>query len=75
MSPSRVATSRDSRPLGIPADPNCIAKGVTTAVDTGSAGAHTFPGLRKYIINMAETRIYVLLNIRPSNTSSHPTGG
>jgi dihydroorotase len=50
-------------PLGIPADPNCIAKGVTTAVDAGSAGAHTFPGLRKFIINAADTRIYVLLNI------------
>ena len=50
-------------PLGIPADPNCIAKGVTTAVDAGSAGAHTFPGLRKYVINAADTRIYVLLNI------------
>jgi dihydroorotase len=50
-------------PLGIPADPTCIAKGVTTAVDAGSAGAHTFPGLRKYVINMADTRIYVLLNI------------
>ena len=50
-------------PLGIPADPNCIAKGVTTAVDAGSAGAHTFPGLRKYVISVADTRIYVLLNI------------
>lgn len=50
-------------PLGIPADPNCVAKGVTTAVDAGSSGAHTFPGLRKYVINVAETRIYALLNI------------
>ncbi|MGH6689310.1 MAG: amidohydrolase/deacetylase family metallohydrolase [Gammaproteobacteria bacterium] len=50
-------------PLGIPADPNCIAKGVTTAVDAGSSGAHTFPGLRKYVINTAETRVYALLNI------------
>lgn len=50
-------------PLGIPADPTCIAKGVTTAVDAGSAGAHTFPGLRKCVINAADTRIYVLLNI------------
>jgi dihydroorotase len=50
-------------PLGIPADPNCVAKGVTTAVDAGSAGAHTFPGLRKYVINVADTRIYALLNI------------
>jgi dihydroorotase len=50
-------------PLGIPADPNCIAKGVTTAVDAGSSGAHTFPGLRKYIINVVDTRVFALLNI------------
>ncbi len=50
-------------PLGIPADPNCIAKGVTTVVDAGSAGAHTFPGLRKYVINVADTRVFALLNI------------
>jgi dihydroorotase len=36
---------------------------VTTAVDAGSAGAHTFPGLRKYVINVADTRIFALLNI------------
>ncbi len=50
-------------PLAIPADPTCIAKGVTTAVDAGSAGAHTFPGLRKYVINVADTRVFALLNI------------
>jgi len=50
-------------PLGIPADANCIAKGVTTAVDAGSAGAHTFPGLRKYVINVVDTRVFALLNI------------
>ena len=50
-------------PLGIPADPNCIAKGVTTVVDAGSAGAFTFPGLRQYVINVVDTRVYALLNI------------
>ena len=50
-------------PLGIPADPNCIAKGVTTAIDAGSSGAHTFPGFRKYIIDVVQTRVRVLLNI------------
>src|SRR6266567_6715426 len=50
-------------PLGIPADPNCIAKGVTTVVDAGSSGAHNFPGLRKYVINVVDTRVYALLNI------------
>jgi dihydroorotase len=50
-------------PLGIPPDPNCIAKGVTTVLDAGSAGAHTFPGFRKYVIDVAQTRIRALLNI------------
>lgn len=50
-------------PLGIPADPNCIAKGVTTVLDAGSAGAHTFPGLRNYVIRNVETRVFALLNI------------
>ncbi len=50
-------------PLGLPADPNCIAKGVTTVLDAGSSGAHTFPGLRKYVINVVDTRVYALLNI------------
>lgn len=40
---------------GIPPDPNCIAKGVTTVVDAGSAGANTFPGFRRYVINVAAT--------------------
>jgi dihydroorotase len=50
-------------PLGIPPDPNCVAKGVPTVLDAGSAGAHTFPGLRKYVIDVATTRVRALLNI------------
>ncbi len=50
-------------PVGIPPDPNCIAKGVTTVIDAGSAGAHTFPGFRKYVIDVAQTRIRALLNL------------
>lgn len=57
-------------PLGIPADPNCVAKGVTTVVDAGSAGAHTFPGFRKYVINVVDTRVYALLNISVVGQSS-----
>src|SRR5262249_40857901 len=49
--------------LGIPADPNCIAKGVTTAVDAGAAGADTVSGFRKYIIEVSATRLYGQLNI------------
>lgn len=48
---------------GIPVDPNCIARGTTTVVDAGSAGANTFAGFRKYVINKADTRVYALLNL------------
>ena len=40
-----------------------IARGVTTIVDAGSAGAANFAGFRKYIVERAHTRIYALLNI------------
>jgi dihydroorotase len=48
---------------GIHPDPHCVAKGVTTAVDAGSAGADTFPGFRKFIIETSATRIFAHLNI------------
>jgi dihydroorotase len=49
--------------FGIQPDPHCIAKGVTTAVDAGSAGAQTFPGFRKYVIDVSATRLFAQLNI------------
>ncbi len=49
--------------LGIPADPNHIKKGVPTVVDAGSAGYYTWPGFRKWVIEVSDTRIYALLNI------------
>lgn len=48
---------------GIPPDPTCLEHGVTTAVDAGSAGAETFPGFRKFIIEASATRLFALLNI------------
>jgi predicted amidohydrolase len=33
------------------------------AVDAGSAGSATFPGLRKYIADPAKTRVLAFLNI------------
>ena len=48
---------------GVDADTVHIARGVTTVVDAGSSGAHTFPAFRKYVIDRAMTRIYVMLNI------------
>lgn len=58
-------------PLGIPADPNCVAKGVTTAIDAGSSGAHTFPGLRKHVIDVSDTRVMALLNISVVGQSTY----
>jgi len=58
-------------PLAIPADPNCIAKGATTVVDAGSAGANTFPGFRQYVIRTVETRVYALLNISVIGQSTY----
>jgi dihydroorotase len=49
--------------FGIHPDPHCVAKGVTTAVDAGSAGAQTFPGFRKYVIDVSATRLFAQLNI------------
>jgi dihydroorotase len=49
--------------LGIEPDPTCLARGATTVVDAGSAGADTFPGFRKYVIEVSATRILAQLNI------------
>lgn len=48
---------------GIPPDPTCLAHGVTTVVDAGCAGADTFDGFRKYVIEVSATRILAQLNI------------
>ena len=48
---------------GIEPDIGNISKGVTTALDAGSAGAHTFPAFRRFIMERADTRLYALLNI------------
>ena len=48
---------------GIDVDPTCLGRGVTTALDAGSAGALTFPGFRRFIIDVSQTRLFALLNI------------
>jgi dihydroorotase len=48
---------------GIEPDVYCLGRGVTTAVDAGSSGAQTFPGLRRYVIERAQTQIVAFLNI------------
>lgn len=41
----------------------CLPTGVTTAVEAGSAGAYTYPSLKRYVIERCQTRLYALLNI------------
>ena len=48
---------------GVEPDLHCLGRGVTTAVDAGSAGAQTFPGLRRYVIERSSTQILAFLNI------------
>ncbi|MDA1103386.1 MAG: amidohydrolase/deacetylase family metallohydrolase [Gemmatimonadetes bacterium] len=49
--------------VGIQPDLIGVARGVTTLVDGGSAGATTFPGFRDYVARQARSRVYALLNI------------
>lgn len=49
--------------LGIDADLAGIAKGVTTLIDAGSAGATTFAGFRRDVVQRARTRVYALVNM------------
>ncbi len=50
-------------PLGVDADYFCLGRGVTTAVDTGSAGYDIFPGYRTFAVEPARTRLLAFLNI------------
>ena len=51
---------------GINVDRSCLQRGVTTAVDAGSAGAQTFPGFQRFIVSSSRTRLYAFLNISTS---------
>src|SRR2546430_17709850 len=59
---------------GIEPDPHCLATGTTTVVDAGSAGALTFTGFRKYVVEVAETRILPFLNIGATGMLRAPIG-
>ena len=49
--------------LGIDAEEFCRASGVTTAIDTGSAGPGNFAGFRKHVIEPSEVRILAYLHV------------
>ena len=48
---------------GVDPDVSNAAKGVTTALDAGSAGAQTFGAFRRHTLSRADTRLFALLNI------------
>jgi len=58
-------------PIGIPADANCVAKGVTTVVDAGSAGAHNFPGFKRFAVEPVATRVRAVLNVSTLGMVAH----
>jgi dihydroorotase len=49
--------------LGIDADEFCRISGVTTSVDTGSAGPGNWPGFRKHVIEQSQARILAYLHV------------
>lgn len=49
--------------LGIDADEFCRQSGVTTSVDTGSAGPGNWPGFRKHVIERSEARVLAYLHV------------
>lgn len=48
---------------GVEPDAHCLGRGVTTAVDAGSAGAQTFPALHRLVIEPSRTRVLAFLHI------------
>jgi dihydroorotase len=56
---------------GIEPDPNFVARGATTVVDAGPAGAATFDGFRRYVIDSAKTRILARLNLSAQGMLVH----
>lgn len=59
---------------GIDADATCLATGATTVLDLGSAGAWTFSGFRRSVIDAARTRVYALLNLSTTGMVSPIVG-
>src|SRR5262245_57101662 len=49
--------------LGIDAEEFCRRSGVTTAIDTGSAGPGNFAGFRKHVIEPSQVRILAYLHV------------
>jgi dihydroorotase len=62
-------------PLGIDVDHHCLGRGVTTAVDAGSAGCDTFPGFRAFAVERSRTRLLAYLNVSRAGLSFASVAG
>ncbi len=62
-------------PLGLDIDHYCLGRGVTTAVDAGSAGCDTFAGFRAFAAERFRTRLLAFLHISRTGLSFAGLGG
>lgn len=62
----------EAMPGAIDADLAGVKAGVTTVVDAGSSGPHTFEGFKNHVIPKATTRIVPFLNIARSGLAFRP---
>ncbi|MBM3803060.1 MAG: amidohydrolase family protein [Acidimicrobiia bacterium] len=62
-------------PLGIDVDHYCLGRGVTTAVDAGSAGCCTWPGFRAFAVDTSKTRLVAFLHISSAGLAFAGLGG
>lgn len=62
-------------PLAVDVDHYCLGRGVTTAVDAGSAGSDTFPGFRAFSVDRFKTRLLGFLNISRLGLACSGLGG
>ena len=60
--------------LGIDAEEFCRTSGVTTAVDTGSAGPGNFAGFRKHVIEPSQVRILAYLHVSHAGITASRIG-
>lgn len=58
--------------FGVDPDETCLARGVTTVVDFGTAGGLIFEGFRQFVIDRAQTRVVALLHIAGQGLISSP---
>ncbi len=62
-------------PLGVAVDHYCLGRGVTTAIDAGSAGCSTFEGFRVFASQPSRTRLLAFLNISCAGLAFALLGG